>query len=269
TRSPPAARAGGGRDGIGAGLRGGDREAGAVFPLLSSGLRFLDRIPAGFDGPADAAPPCRRLLGVCDPPVAGGGDQELPGDGFAVPPGSGRTSFRSFSLGRTGRWFGPDVAPETLLSERSFLRGALRGLLRGVDRAGLLPEQVVHRAGPDGGSLLAEPLSGFERRRPGDLRADHHLRLGGLGDVARKGVLLDHVWNDFYGDPRAHRPGLRDRCSDVARGREAALGRHRGVALPGPRQHPADLRDAVGLSFVFTVSDRLVRQLAERGPLVS
>src|SRR5207302_875085 len=171
TRSPPAARAGGGWDGVGAGLRGGDREASAVLPRLSSGLRFLDRVPAGFDGPPDAAPPCRRLLGICDPPVARGGDQEFPGDGLAVPPGSRGTSFRSLPLGRTGRWFGPGVAPETLLSERSFLRRARRGLLRSLDRAGPLPEQVVQRARPDGGAVAAEPLSGFERRRSGDLRA--------------------------------------------------------------------------------------------------
>src|SRR5579863_4348922 len=172
-------------------------------------------------------------------------------------------------LDPSGGALGSLVAAETFLPEHAVLHRTRHRLLPLLDRRRLLPEQVVVRAGQtDGRAGAARPVPGVERRWTRDLRADHHLRQRRLGDVAREGVLLDHLRDDLHGGARARRARLRSAGGAPARRVQAALRRRRGFAFPGPRQPAAHLRHDLGVSRVLAIPHHLGRQPSGRDSLV-
>ena len=164
----------------------------------------------------------------------------------------------------------PILQRQAALPERAVLPRARGALLRGLERARVLPEQVVARAGPrpatrasprrmqvlSGGGLLA-------------LRPDDDVRVVRLGDVARAALVLDDLRHALHGRPGADRARVPDRHAGVA---EPPRRRSTTIVAPAHFHDLGNLMlafvDAVGLLLVLAVPDHLVGQPAGGDHLV-
>src|SRR4029450_7753379 len=95
-----------------------------------------------------------------------------------------------------------------------------------------------------------------------------HLLLGGLGDVPRRPLVLDHLRRAVHGRPGAVGDGPGHRAARPPGHAGAAVAWGAAPGVPRPGQAAVRLRDVVGLHLPLAVPDHLVGQPAGGDPLV-
>ncbi len=147
-------------------------QSGAVFPVLSSRVRFLDRISAGKFGDSDAESFDGRGLGIADPAAARSRDANFPGDSDSLHSFIVRTE-DALPVDEAGScYWRCHFASEGVLSESVVFPDARGDLFRDLVRAELFPEQMVGGAGPHGRSGAREAAGRIERAGIDFLRVD-------------------------------------------------------------------------------------------------
>src|SRR5262249_24100336 len=123
---------------------------------------------------------------------------------------------------RGGGGAGRSPAAQASVPERPLLPRARGDLFHRLESAHLLPEQVVTRARRGRRSPSRPAHAAAERRRPGGVRPDDHVRVVRLADVPRAALVLNYLWGSDHGRTGAFRNGISDRCPGLAQPTAAA-----------------------------------------------
>ena len=171
------------------------------------------------------------------------------------------------SLHRRGR---RNSAQQNILPQHAGLHCSKRPHFRDLDPHGALPLEMVERAGRDDLSGADPQDADAERSGIGDLSGHNDLCRPRLANVAREGLVFNHVRRDDLHRSDAKRTGIRNFASFDWYAYSAVRPDYLDRRDSSQDWEPASgVHHAMGLSRIRTTADHLVGKLAQRNFLVS